>query len=92
MKIPKLSLEESKHIENGGRVFLIKEIPGPLWKVLSISNEGVKTLIKPMIPKPLEGYSDLETAKNLAIGIANLSEDNPIVRVCLTSSKELCKS
>lgn len=81
MKIPKLNLEESNHIENGGRVFLIKEIPGSLWRILSVSKDGVRTLCRPEVPELMEGYSDLETAKNLAVGIANLSEDNPIVRI-----------
>ena len=80
MKIPKLTSEESKHIENGGRVFLIEEIPGPLWRIISISKDRVKTLCHPEVPEFMEGYSDLEIAKNLAMGIANLSEDNPIVR------------
>lgn len=81
MKIPKLNLEELNHIENGGRVFLIEEIPGSLWRILSISKIGAKTLCKPHIPEPSEGYSDLEIAKNIAIGISNLSEDSPTIRV-----------
>lgn len=87
MKIPKLNSEEFNHIENGGRVFLVEEIVGPLWRIVSISKKEVTTLCKPEIPTPAEGYSDLETAKNLAVGIAALSEDNPIVRVCSKSKK-----
>jgi hypothetical protein len=82
LKIADLTTEERVHVKNGGRVFLIEEIPGPLWRILSLSKKGVVTLCKPEIPTPKEGYSDLEIAKNLAYGISALSEDSPMVRVC----------
>lgn len=84
MNIPKLNSEESTHVENGGRVFLVEEIPGPLWRILSVSKDRVRTLCRPKVPKLMEGYSEFEIAQNLAMGIANLSEDNPIVRVVRT--------
>lgn len=77
-----LTSEEHAHIENGGRVFLIEEILGPLWRILSVSKEGISILCK---PEPQEGYSDLKWAEDLARGIAALSEDDPIVRVCIKS-------
>lgn len=81
MEIPKLNSEESSHIENGGRVFIVEEISGPLWRILSISKNRIRTLCRPEIPEVMEGYSELETARNLAFGIAALSEDDPMVRV-----------
>lgn len=83
LKTPKLTKEESAHVKNGGRVFLVEEIPGPLWRILSISKKGTSLLCNPTIPTEEEGYSELEYAKSLALGIANLSEDNPMVRVCV---------
>ncbi|MGH9776719.1 MAG: hypothetical protein ACRD50_17470 [Candidatus Acidiferrales bacterium] len=81
MKEPKLTKEESVHIKNGGRVFLVEEISGSLWRILLISKKGTSLLCNPTVPRKQEGYSDFEDAKNLAYGIANLSEDNPIVRI-----------
>jgi hypothetical protein len=83
LKEPELTKEESAHIENCSRVFLVEELPEPLWRIISISKKGNTTLCKPEIPISAEGYSDLEYAKNLAYGIAHLSEDNPIVRICV---------
>lgn len=88
LKTPGLTDEEHSHIKNGGRVFIVEEVPGkPLWRILSISEKGVVTLCNPEIPTPEEGYSDLEFAKTLAYAIANLSEDSPMVRVCVEAQE-----
>lgn len=83
MNTKKLTQEEHEHIKNVGRIFIIEEIPEQRWRILSISKKGTITLCKPTIPTTEEGYSDLEVAKNLAYGIAALSEDSPMVRVYL---------
>ena len=78
MKTQDLTKEEHEHIKNGGRVFIVEEISGPRWRILSISEKGVSKLCSPIGE---EGYSELEAAKNLAHGFAALSEDSPMVRV-----------
>lgn len=83
MKTPELMKEEIAHVKSGGRVFLVEEIPGPFWRILSISKKGASLLCNPTIPNEEEGYNDFEHAKGLAYTIANLSEDSPIVRVCV---------
>jgi hypothetical protein len=80
---PDLTAKERAHIENGGRVFVVEKIPGPLWRVLSISNEnGCYTLCQPEIPEKMEGYGTMEFANDMAKSIAALSEDKPMVRIC----------
>lgn len=39
-----LSPQERAHIERGGRLFLVKEIEGPRWQVLSISLQGAEII------------------------------------------------
>lgn len=39
-----LSPQERAHIERGGRLFLVKEIEGPRWQVLSISSQGAEVI------------------------------------------------
>jgi hypothetical protein len=80
LKTPKLTEEERAHIEKGGRVLIVEEIPGPLWRVLVVSQDGCKVLLKPAYPKPLDGYSDYDWAVENAQSYAALATDNPIVR------------
>ncbi|GLZ22642.1 hypothetical protein [Burkholderia plantarii] len=74
----KLTDHEQAHVDNGGRVFIIEEIPGPLWRVVSVSKErGVRVLLK---PQDEDGYETKERAEDHANSIAVLSEDGTIVR------------
>lgn len=42
-----LSPEEQQHIDNGGRLFVVEEIPGPLWRAVSMSKQGCEILPMP---------------------------------------------
>ena len=77
LNIPDLTPEEREHITKGGRVFIVEEIEGPLWRVLMVKGNTCKVLLK---PQDMEGYSDREDAYLNARGIANLAEDSPLVR------------
>lgn len=79
MKAPELTPEERAHATKGGRVFIIEEIPGPLWRVLSISSQDCKVILK---PDETDGYTSRMYAQNLALNFATLSEDSPMVRRC----------
>lgn len=77
MKAPALTSEEQAHIEKGGRVFIVEEISGPLWRVLCVSASGCRVMLK---PDGAEGYSSRQYPQDLALSFANLSEDSPLVR------------
>jgi hypothetical protein len=77
MKIPRLTPEEQAHLDQGGRVFIVEEITGPLWRVLAVKGEVCKVLLK---PDGAEGYSDRSDAALNARMIANLSEGSILVR------------
>jgi hypothetical protein len=78
LKIPELTLEEQAHIASGGRVFIVEEISGPLWRVLMVKGSVCKVLLK---PDGMNGYSEQEYAQDMALGIANLANDKPMVRL-----------
>ena len=59
MEIPELTQEEQAHVAKGGRVFIVEEIPGPLWRVLVVKGDACKVMLK---PDGMDGYSDRETA------------------------------
>jgi hypothetical protein len=73
-----LTEDEQAHIDNGGRVFIIEEIPGPFWRVVCVSKErGTRVLLK---PDGAPGYESKETAADHAANIAGLSDDDPLIR------------
>lgn len=74
---PNLTPEEQAHIASGGRVFIVDEIPGPLWRVLVVKGGVCRVMLK---PDGMDGYSSREDAELSAMAIANLSEDSPMVR------------
>ena len=77
MKAPKLTPEEQAHIASGGRVFIVEEVPGPLWRVLVVKGDTCRVMLK---PEGMDGYSPREDAELNAMAFANLSEDSPMVR------------
>jgi hypothetical protein len=77
MKVPKLTPEEQAHVDSGGRVFIVDEAPGMLWRVLSVSQKGCTVLLK---PDGAEGYIDRGEAHQNALMVANLANDSPMVR------------
>lgn len=77
MKAPELSPEEHSHIAKGGRVFIVEEVHGPLWRVLVVEGNGCRVMLK---PDGLDGYSDRDDAMLTAKAFANLSADQPLVR------------
>ena len=77
LKIPELTPEEQAHVSKGGRVFIMEEIPGPVWRVLMVKGNTCKVLLK---PDGMDGYSDYEDALLNALAGANLAEDSPLVR------------
>lgn len=77
MKVPDLMPEEQAHIDHGGRVFIVEEIPGPLWRVLVVKGDTCRVMLK---PDRLDGYSSKEEAELNALAIANLANDRPLVR------------
>lgn len=77
MKTPNLTPEEQAHIASGGRVFIVDEIPGPLWRVLVVKGGTCRVMLK---PDGMDGYSNREDAELNAMAFANLSEDSPMVR------------
>lgn len=77
LKTPKLTKEERAHIAKGGRVFIVEEIPGPLWRVLAIKETACWVMLK---PDGANGYSERDDAMLNAKVIANLSADRPLVR------------
>ncbi len=77
MDTPTLTATEQEHMAKGGRVFIVDEIPGPLWRVLMVKQGTCKVLLK---PDGMDGYSDKQYAIDTAHCIADLSEDQPLVR------------
>jgi|CoawatStandDraft_6_1074263.scaffolds.fasta_scaffold14917_6 hypothetical protein len=77
MNAPKVTPHEQDHLDQGGRVLIIEEIPGPLWRVLALKSGGCKVLLK---PDCAEGYSDRADAVLNARMVANLSEGPTLVR------------
>lgn len=77
METPELTPEEQAHISKGGRVFIVEEIDGPLWRVLVIKRDSCRVLLK---PDGMDGYSDKEDAMLNALAFANLAADTPLVR------------
>jgi len=77
LKAPELTPEEQAHVNDDGRVFIVEEINGPLWRVLAVKKSGCKVLLKPV---DMDGYSDLDNVVLNAQVIANLSADRPLVR------------
>lgn len=77
LKVPELTPEEQTHIAKGGRVLIMEEIPGPLWRALMVKGSTCKVLLK---PDDMDGYSDYEDALLNALAGANLAEDIPLVR------------
>ena len=77
MKMPTLIKEEQSHIDKGGRLLIVEQIPGPLWRVLMVRSDSCKVFLK---PDGAEGYLDYEDARLNALAIANLASDNPMVR------------
>jgi hypothetical protein len=77
LKAPELTPEEQAHIANGGRVFVVEEIPGPLWRVLVVKGDTCRLMLK---PDGMDGYSDREDAVLNALAFANLAADTPLVR------------
>lgn len=75
--VPELSVEERKHVSDGGRVFIVEEIEGPDWRVLMVKENTCTIMLK---PNDHEGYGDEEYTYGLALAFANLSEDSPLVR------------
>lgn len=77
LKVPELTHKELSHVAKGGRVFIVEEIPGPLWRVLMVKDSTCKVLLK---PDGMDGYSDYERARSIALAWANLAADTPLVR------------
>jgi hypothetical protein len=77
LRAPRLTKAEKAHVAHGGRVFIVQEIPGPLWRVLAVSSKGCTLLLK---PEGGDGYTERSWAVDVATGIANLSPDGPMVR------------
>ncbi|GBQ43074.1 hypothetical protein [Komagataeibacter europaeus] len=77
LKTPPLTPVEQKHIAEGGRVFIVDEVAGPLWRVLMVKGSTCKVLLK---PDGADGYSDRKEAEENARVIAALAEDSPLVR------------
>lgn len=77
LKRPELTQEEQAHIAKGGRVFIVEEIPGQLWRALDFKRDTCRIMIT---PDGMDGYCSREDALSTALMIANLSEDSPLVR------------
>lgn len=77
LKAPKLTKEEQAHIAKGGRVLIVEEIPGPLWRVLAIQKNACRVMLK---PDGANGYSERDDAMLNAKAVANLAADRPLVR------------
>jgi len=77
LKTPTLTPDEQKHVDKGGRVFIVDEIAGPLWRVLMVKSGACKVLLK---PDGADGYFAREEAEENARVIAALAEDSPLVR------------
>lgn len=77
LQTPELTPEEQAHVASGGRVFIVDEIPGPLWRVLVVEGGVCRVMLK---PDGMDGYSTREDAELNAMAIANLAEDSPMVR------------
>ena len=58
-------------------MFIVEEIPGPLWRVLQVKEDTCKVLLK---PDGMDGYTDHDDALLNALVIANLANDSPLVR------------
>lgn len=74
MEVPELTQEEQAHVAKGGRVFIVEEIPGPLWRVLVVKGDACKVMLK---PDGMDGYSDRETALENALAFSALAGDRP---------------
>ncbi|SEN70966.1 hypothetical protein [Halomonas caseinilytica] len=75
--MPNLSAEESQHVSGGGRVFIVEEIEGPDWRVLMVKGNTCTIMLE---PNDSDGYGDEQYTYDLALAVANLSEDSPLVR------------
>lgn len=74
---PALTLDESQHVENGGRLFIVEELAGSLWRVLCVKAATCRVLLK---PDGAKGYAAQQDAFQHAAAIAALSEDSPMIR------------
>lgn len=74
MNAPKLTPEEQAHVDKGGRIFIVEEIPGPLWRVLVVKGKACKVMLK---PEGMDGYSDRTTALENALAFSALAGDRP---------------
>jgi hypothetical protein len=72
-----LSPEEQLHVENGGRVFIVEEVPGPLWRVVSVSKHGPEIVVK---PDDAEGFSLQREAHMNAVATARASHGPVLLR------------
>ena len=72
-----LSPEEELHVENGGRVFVVEEIPGPLWRVVSVTKHGPEIVVK---PDNAEGFDLQRDAHMNAVAAARASHGPVLLR------------
>jgi hypothetical protein len=78
LPLPPLTRDEQAHITKGGRLLLVEEIEGPLWRVLLVTQSSCRVLLK---PDGAEGYPASMDAMLHALAFANLAETTPRVRV-----------
>jgi hypothetical protein len=72
-----LTPQEQLHVDQGGRLLVIEEVPGPLWRVLSVSLRGCEVVHK---PHGAEGYDLQREAVLHAQALAAAADDVPLLR------------
>lgn len=77
LTLPTLTRDEQAHIAQGGRLLVVEEIAGPMWRVLLVTQESCRVVLK---PDGAEGYTASMDAMAYALGFANLAETTPRVR------------
>jgi hypothetical protein len=77
LPLPPLTPEEQILLAQGGRLLLVEEIAGPLWRVLLLTQHECRVLLK---PEGADGYTASMDAMLNALAFANLAQTPPHVR------------
>jgi hypothetical protein len=72
-----LTPEEQSHVIHGGWLFVVQEIPGPLWRVVSVSRQGREIVFN---PPGAQGFEFQREAYAMALAAVYASAGKALMR------------